>query len=113
MLSSNNGRGGRPGASDPELVERAKRRRFTSEYKLRVLGEADACKQAGEVGALLRREGLYSSHLAQWRKLRAQGARAALSRPRGRKQTPPLEVRTRRCADVLNELRPSWPRRAR
>ncbi len=46
---------------DPELVQKARRRRFTAEYKLRVLTEADACGRPGEVGALLRREGLYSS----------------------------------------------------
>lgn len=47
---------------DPEVVARPKRRRFTAEYKLRILREADRCKGAGEIGALLRREGLYSSH---------------------------------------------------
>ncbi len=70
---------------DPEFVERAKRRRFTAEYKLVVLREADGCTQPGEVGALLRREGLYSSHLADWRKQRDAGSIKALSRPRGRK----------------------------
>jgi hypothetical protein len=50
-------------APDPELVERARRRRFTAEYKLRIVREADACTRPGEIGALLRREGLYSSHL--------------------------------------------------
>ena len=48
---------------DPEVVARPKRRQFTAEYKLRILREADACKGSGEIGALLRREGLYSSHL--------------------------------------------------
>jgi hypothetical protein len=48
----------------------ARRRRFTAEYRMAVLREADACKQPGEVGALLRREGLYSSHLSEWRKQR-------------------------------------------
>jgi Integrase core domain len=56
------GRAAREGAPDPELVERPKRRRFSAEYKLRVLREADACTRPGEVGALLRREGLYTSH---------------------------------------------------
>lgn len=74
-----------PGVPSPELVERAKRRRFTAKYKLAVLREADECTQPGEVGALLRREGLYSSHLATWRKQRDAGAIKALSRPRGRK----------------------------
>ncbi len=67
----------------------AKRRQFTAEYKLRLLQEADACRAPGEVGALLRREGLYSSHLSSWREQRRQGALAALSDvKRGRKATP-------------------------
>src|SRR3954451_8736921 len=69
---------------DPELVERARRRRFTAEYKLRILQQAEACTRPGEIGALLRREGLYTSHLTAWRKQREQGALAALGRPRGR-----------------------------
>jgi hypothetical protein len=55
------GRAARAGVADPELVERPRRRRFGAEYKLRVLREADACARPGEVGALLRREGLYTS----------------------------------------------------
>lgn len=82
-----------PGAdANPELVERAKRRRFTPEYKLRILREADACRRPGETGALLRREGLYSSHLAGWRKQRDQGALTALGRKRGRRKPNPLEA---------------------
>ena len=77
---------------DPELVERASRRRFTAEYKLRIVREADACTQPGEVGALLRREGLYSSHLTQWRQAREAGALEALERPRGRKRVDPREA---------------------
>jgi transposase-like protein len=80
-----------PVAPDPELVERARRRRFTAEYKLRVVREADACTAPGEVGALLRREGLYSSHLTQWRQAREAGALVALERPRGRKRSDPRE----------------------
>jgi hypothetical protein len=52
---------------NPEVVGRAKRRRFTAGYKLKVLAGADAAKGSGEIGALLRREGLYSSHLTKWR----------------------------------------------
>lgn len=77
---------------DPELVEQPRRRRFTAEYKLRILQEAEACTRPGEMGALLRREGLYSSHLSEWRKQRDQGALAALDRPRGRKRPHPLEA---------------------
>ena len=79
---TSNGAG--PSVADPELVQRARRRRFSAEYKLRVLREADACSAPGEIGALLRREGLYTSHLTAWRKQREQGALAALGRPRGR-----------------------------
>lgn len=79
------------GLPDPELVEGPRRRRFSAEYKLRVLREADACSR-GEVGALLRREGLYSSILSEWRKQREAGSLEALERPRGRKPVDPLEA---------------------
>jgi transposase-like protein len=73
-------------ALDPEVSEQAKRRRFTAEYKLRIVREADACKGDGDVAALLRREGLYSSLLSVWRRQRDEIARAGLSsRRRGRK----------------------------
>jgi len=71
--------------ADPELVERPRRRRFSAEYKLRVLREAEGCSRPGEIGALLRREGLYTSHLTAWRKQRDAGALEALDRKRGRK----------------------------
>ena len=71
---------------DPEVAERPKRRRFTADYKLRILREADACKGDGDIGALLRREGLYSSLLAIWRRQRDAIAREGLkARKRGRK----------------------------
>jgi transposase-like protein len=79
------GRAARAGVPDPELVEQAKRRSFTAKYKLRILQEADACTRPGEVGELLRREGLYTSHLTYWRKQRKDGALMELGRPRGRK----------------------------
>lgn len=62
-----------PARPDPEVPERATRRRFTAEYKLRIVQEAEAC-QDGEIGALLRREGLYSSHLSKWREQFRGGA---------------------------------------
>jgi transposase len=69
---------------DPELVERGSRRRFAAAYKLSIVREADACKRPGEIGALMRREGLYSSHLGKWREQRDQGALGALEpKPRG------------------------------
>jgi transposase-like protein len=74
------------GVPDPEVVARPKRRQFTAEYKLRILREADACKKPGEIGTLLRREGLYSSHLVLWRRQREQAAQTQLkSRKRGPK----------------------------
>ena len=79
------GRAAPAGVPDPELVEQAQRRRFTAEYKLRILQQADACSRPGEVGELLRREGLYTSHLTYWRKQRKDGALKELGRPRGRK----------------------------
>ena len=71
------------GAPDPHVAAVPKRRQFTAEYKLRILEEAD--RSPGEVGALLRREGLYSSHLSEWRRSRREGALSQLSKKRGRK----------------------------
>ena len=65
--------------TDPEVVPKATRRQFSAAEKLRVLQEADACTQPGQIGALLRREGLYSSQLAKWRRLRARGQLQALT----------------------------------
>jgi transposase-like protein len=73
-------------------VERPQRRRFSAEYKLRVLHEADGLSRPGEIGALLRREGLYSSHLSTWRAQREAGVLEALSRPRGRKPADSFAV---------------------
>lgn len=69
-------------AVDPEVVEKAQRRRFTAEYKLRVLREAEVCSEPGEVGALLRHEGLYSSHLGAWRQQRDRGLLGAMASKR-------------------------------
>jgi transposase-like protein len=74
---------------DPEVVVKAQRRQFSAAYKRRILQEADACTQHGEVGALLRREGLYSSHLNTWRHQRARGELQGLApAKRGRKADP-------------------------
>ena len=73
---------------DPEVEARPKRRRFTAEYKARILGEAERCKKSGEIGGLLRREGLYASHLITWRRQREKDGIAGLSRKRGRKADP-------------------------
>ena len=89
---------------DPEVAEKAQRRRYTAEYKLRILGEADALRQSGgEIGALLRREGLYSSHLINWRRQRDEGMLSGLKpKKRGRKakEQNPL---ARRLAEVEKE----------
>lgn len=69
---------------DPEVPERAQRRSFTAEYKARVVQEADACKEPGAIGALLRREGIYSSHLAAWRKqMHEHGVHGLSNKKRG------------------------------
>ncbi len=82
---------------DPEVVDKPSRRRFAPSYKLRVVEEADRCTEPGEVGRLLRREGLYSSHLTTWRKAARTGSLRALSKKRGRKaERNPLEGKVRR-----------------
>ena len=96
-----------------EVVAKAQRRRFTAEYKRRILREAEACRRPGEVSALLRREGLYSSHLAAWRGARHRGELAALgSKRRGPKPKRP-DARDRRIAALERELRRSQARAER
>ena len=78
--------GGVLGPPDPEVAEKPKRRRFSAEYRLRIVREADSCTEPGAVGALLRREGLYSSLLTAWRRQRDAGALEGLrSKKRGPK----------------------------
>ncbi len=70
----------------PEVPEKPVRRRFAVEYKIKLVAEADACTETGQLGELLRREGLYSSHLSTWRRQRDEGALAGLTpKRRGRK----------------------------
>ena len=73
-------------APDPEVEATVQRRRFSAAYRLRIFKAVDACKKPGEVGALLRREGLYSSLLTNWRRQREAGA---LREMRGRRRGPP------------------------
>jgi transposase-like protein len=74
---------------DPQVVPKAERRQFSVEYKLRILAEADECTQRGQIGALLRREGLYSSNLDKWRKQRERGTlEVPGGQKRGRKADP-------------------------
>ena len=75
---------------DPEVPERPRRRRFSAAYKLAVLRETDAATEDGQIGAILRRERLYSSHLVEWRRARERGALEALGRPLGRPRPNPL-----------------------
>ena len=79
---------------DPEVVAKPKRRQFTAQYRLRILEEVDRCTQRGEVGRLLRREGLYSSHLTAWRKasLRELAAKKRGAKPAERN---PLDAKVR------------------
>lgn len=84
---------------DPEVPERARRRTFTAQYKLGVLAAYETA-EAGEKGALLRREGLYSSHIVEWRRARDAGALAGLAAPRGRRRA---DVRDATIARLTKE----------
>ena len=93
---------------DPEVPAVAKRRQFSAAYKLAVLEEAERLSEPGAIGALLRREGLYSSHLSVWRRERESGALEALGRRRGRKTLSAEQKRVAaleaRCARLQREL---------
>lgn len=98
---------GERAAPDPEVVGRAKRRRFTAEYKQKILAEVDAAAGNGTIGLILRREGLYSSRLALWRKARANSERAALApKKRGPKPVPehPLQAEVRKLTRENTQL---------
>jgi transposase len=86
---------------DPQVPERARRRTFTAKYKLEILAAYDAAAD-GEKGALLRREGLYSSHIVEWRRARDAGALAGLAAPRGR---PRRDARDDRIARLEQQKR--------
>ena len=93
---------------DPEVVAKPKRRQFTAEYRLRILEEAERCTQRGEVGRLLRREGLYSSHLTAWRKARRKGSlRELAAKKRGAKpvERNPLDAKVRALEAQVARLR--------
>jgi transposase len=91
---------------EPEVLPRAKRRQFSAEYKLHILEEADACTGRGQIGTLLRREGLYSSHLSKWRQQRASGQLEGLSsKKRGRKAPDPAKVELVRLRQENERLR--------
>ena len=88
--------GGMAEDHDPEVPEKATRRRFPAAYKAKILAEYDAATEPGEKGALLRREGLYSSHITAWRQAREQGGLPALDRKRGRKPADPRDAEVAR-----------------
>jgi len=87
---------------DPEVVAKASRRRFSAQYKLRILEEAECCSGQGEIGLLLRREGLRSSHLANWRKARREGSLARLNRRRGPK--PRISAEQKRIVQLERKV---------
>lgn len=91
---------------EPEVLPRANRRQFSAAYKLRIVEEADRCTEHGQIGALLRREGLYSSQLASWRGQRSKGQLAALSpQARGRKGQHPSAMEVARLQRENERLR--------
>jgi transposase-like protein len=87
--------GDRRERADPEVPEKARRRTFTAQYKLDVVAEYDAAP-SGEKGAVLRREGLYSSHVIEWRRARDSGGLAGPARPRGRPAADPRDAQIAR-----------------
>lgn len=91
------------GRPDPEVPQRAKRRTFTAQYKLQIVAEYDAAPE-GEKGAVLRREGLYSSHVIEWRKARDAGALQGLKATRGRKRRDPQAERIARLEAEKKQL---------
>ena len=94
-----------PLAQETEVTAKARRRRFTAAEKLQLLREADACTKPGELGALLRRQGLYSSHLSAWRAARKRGELAGLTpRPRGPKAKP-VDLRDKKIAELERQTR--------
>jgi len=90
--------------AEVEVSAKAQRRRFTAEYKRKILQEADVCKKPGEVGALLRREGLYSSHLATWRALRERGELAGLTSKKRGPKAREVDERDLRIVELERQL---------
>jgi transposase-like protein len=96
---------------DTEVPAKARRRRFTAEYKQKILQEAERSRKAGEIGALLRREGLYSSHLTAWRAARASGERAGLEAKRRGTKPRVRDGQALRVAELEREVT-RWKGRA-
>ena len=93
-----------------EVTEKAKRRQYSAAYKLKILALAEGCTKSGELGALLRREGLYSSHLAAWRKARVVGEHAGLE-PKQRGPKVKVDASAQKLAEQEKELA-RWKARA-
>jgi transposase-like protein len=93
------------GVAEVEVLAKPVRRVFTAEYKRRVLKEVDSCKGFGEVGALLRREGLYSSHLSAWRAARGRGELGGTSAKKRGPVAQPVDARDRRIVELERENR--------
>lgn len=91
------------GRPETEVTEKAKRRRYTAEYKARILREADACTKPGELGALLRGEGLYSSHLTSWRAQAARGELAGLEPKKRGPKPKAVDPRDKQLAALERE----------
>jgi len=90
-------------AVDPEVLERPRRRKFSAEYKLRILREAERAKDSGQLGALLRREGLYTSNLTTWRRQFERGALAGLTPKKRGKKAKPVDARDTRIRELERE----------
>ena len=90
------------GIPNPEVAEKKRNRRYSAEYKLKVLTEMDGCASASERGAVMRREGLYSSLISEWRKCRDTGALSALNKLRGRKNK--YDAKDEKIAALKNEM---------
>ncbi len=99
------------GEADTEVIAKPQRRRFTAEYKRRIVREADRCTTPGAIGALLRREGLYSSHLTTWRAACDRGELEALAPKQRGPKAPPPDPRDKQLAEQAREIA-KWKKRA-
>lgn len=95
----------KPERPDPEVPEKKARRRFTAQYKIRILAEVDASTTSGEIGAILRREGLYYSHISKWRHQRHNGALKELSPQRRGRKKREISHQDNRIAELERENR--------
>ena len=98
-------------APEVEVTEKAERRRFSAEYKRNILKAAEECRQPGELGALLRKKGLYSSHLTSWRAARERGGIAGLAPNKRGPKAAVKDARDRKIAELEREAR-KWKARA-